>query len=66
MYEELKQDCIAVYRELTGGGALVGPRADAWGPFNPEYFLLLDGRRLRVDQRSPGRRTALINPVATV
>lgn len=43
--EELKQDCIAVYRELTGG-ALVGPRADAWGPFNPEYFLLLDGRRL--------------------
>ena len=44
--EELDQDCIAVYRELTGGGALVGPRADAWGPFNPEYFLLLDGRRL--------------------
>ena len=43
--EELDQDCIAVYRELTGG-ALIGPRADAWGPFNPEYFLLLDGRRL--------------------
>lgn len=44
--EELDQDCIAVYHGLTGGGALVGPRADAWGPFNPEYFLLLDGRRL--------------------
>ena len=44
--EDLDQDCIAVYRGLTGGGALVGPRADAWGPFNPEYFLLLDGRRL--------------------
>lgn len=44
--EELEQDCIAVYREYTLGGALVGPRADAWGPFNPEYFLLLDGRRL--------------------
>ena len=44
--EELKQDCIAVYRELTGGGALIGPRAAEWGPFNPEYFLLLDGRRL--------------------
>ena len=43
--EDLDQDCIAVYRGLTGG-ALVGPRADAWGPFNPEYFLLLDGRRL--------------------
>lgn len=44
--EELKQDCIAVYCGDTLGGALVGPRADAWGPFNPEYFLLLDGRRL--------------------
>ncbi len=44
--EELNQDCIAVYRVGTLGGALVGPRADAWGPFNPEYFLLLDGRRL--------------------
>lgn len=44
--EELEQDCIAVYREYALGGVLVGPRADAWGPFNPEYFLLLDGRRL--------------------
>lgn len=43
--EELKQDCIAVYRELIGG-ALIGPRAAEWGPFNPEFFLLLDGRRL--------------------
>lgn len=44
--EELDQDCIAVYRELTGGGSLIGPRAAEWGPFNPEFFLLLDGRRL--------------------
>lgn len=44
--EELDQDCIAVYRELTGAGSLIGPRAAEWGPFNPEYFLLLDGRRL--------------------
>lgn len=44
--EALDQDCIAVYRECTLGGALVGPRAAEWGPFNPEYFLLLDGRRL--------------------
>ena len=44
--EELKQDCIAVYRGLTRGGALIGPRAAEWGPFNPEFFLLLDGRRL--------------------
>lgn len=44
--EALDQDCIAVYRECTLGGALVGPRAAEWGSFNPEYFLLLDGRRL--------------------
>jgi hypothetical protein len=44
--DELDQDCIAVYRELTAGGALIGPRAAEWGPFNPEFFLLLDGRRL--------------------
>lgn len=44
--EELDQDCIAVYRGLALGGALVGPRADAWGHFNPAFFLLLDGRRL--------------------
>ena len=44
--EELDQDCIAVYRGLTGDGALIGPRAAEWGPFNPEFFLLLDGRRL--------------------
>ena len=44
--EELDQDCIAVYRELTGAGSLIGPRAAEWGPFNPEFFLLLYGRRL--------------------
>jgi acetolactate synthase regulatory subunit len=42
----LGQDCIGVYNTLTGNGALIGPRADKWGEFNPEYFLLLDGSRL--------------------
>lgn len=44
--EDLEQDCIAVYHEHTNAGALIGPRAEEWGPFNPEFFLLLDGRRL--------------------
>ena len=39
----LEQDCIGVYDTNTGKGALIGPRADKWGEFNPEYFLLLDG-----------------------
>lgn len=43
---DLGQDCIAVYRPKTGGGALIGPKAAEWGPFNPEYFILPDGTRL--------------------
>jgi hypothetical protein len=46
--EMLGQDCIAVC-ELPAGpgcGLLAGPNADAWGEFNPEFFLLLDGSRL--------------------
>lgn len=39
--QELSQDCIAI--QLEGGdGKLVGPRAAAWGEFNPEYFLPLE------------------------
>lgn len=44
--EKLNQDCIAVFDiegDLTG---LYGPRAAAWGDFNPEFFLLPGGTRL--------------------
>lgn len=34
----LKQDAIA-QRLADGTGALYGPQAEKWGPFNPEYFL---------------------------
>lgn len=40
----LDQDAIAYYYD--GAGFLAGPNAEKWGPFNPEYFLMLDGNRL--------------------
>jgi len=44
--EALDQDCIAVVDMDTRQGRLIGPRAAAWGTFNPSYFLTLTGRRL--------------------
>lgn len=37
MCNDLRQDCIAVIQD--GKGALIGPLADKWGTFNPEYFI---------------------------
>jgi hypothetical protein len=42
----LGQDCIACYDPSYRHGRLIGPRAAAWGEFNPEFFLQLDGTRL--------------------
>lgn len=36
----LEQDCIAVLWD-SGQGELIGPNAEAWGAFNPDYFLNL-------------------------
>lgn len=41
---ELLQDCVA--QAVGYAGELQGPKAADWGPFNPAYFLQLDGRRL--------------------
>lgn len=40
--EQLNQDCIAA--RVTSNGEtiaedLIGPRAEAWGDFNPEFFI---------------------------
>lgn len=42
----LSQDCIAVWDPVRREGQLIGPKAEAWGPFNPEFFLLPGGERL--------------------
>ena len=44
--KSLRQDAIAVYHPATNYGLLIGPRTDLWGPFNPERFILEDGRTL--------------------
>jgi hypothetical protein len=50
--EALAQDAIAVASSMSrraddvSGGDVIGPRAAAWGGFNPQCFLTLDGRRL--------------------
>lgn len=37
---DLKQDCIAVSPDNGKTGALIGPRADAWGwSFKPAFFI---------------------------
>jgi len=44
--EFLKQDAIAFYSPAHNRGQLFGPKAEALGPFNPQFFLMPDGRRL--------------------
>lgn len=39
----LRQEAIAQIHE--GEGDLYGPKADAWRPFNPAFFLMPDGKR---------------------
>lgn len=44
--DSLGQDCIAVVNDTTSAQTLIGPRADKWLPFNPAYFLTLNGAYL--------------------
>ena len=48
---DLGQDCIASYDLSEGRGLLLGPRADAWGDFDPAFFILPDGSRLSTEDQ---------------
>lgn len=37
----LDQDCVAVRNNEAGTGELFGDKAEAWAPFNPEFFLTI-------------------------
>lgn len=52
---QLGQDAIAQWDGREGN--LYGPAAAAWGPFDPHFFLTLDGRRLA---RRPGGQRPLL------
>lgn len=41
--EALGEDCIAVWYPDDQEGFLAGPKAEAWGAFNPSYFILPNG-----------------------
>ena len=49
----LAQDCIAAVDLPSGDGRLVGPKAKAWGPFDPSQFLLPNGRPLKNYGQAP-------------
>lgn len=40
LVHKLEQDCIAVYYPTVSRGDLFGPRADVWGDFNKEFFIM--------------------------
>lgn len=42
----LQQEAIAWCSPAKLRGELFGPKASLWGDFNPQYFLMPDGRRL--------------------
>jgi hypothetical protein len=44
--EDLAQDCIAAWHVERREGLLLGPRPEAWGAFNPAFFIMPDGTRL--------------------
>lgn len=44
--KKLKRDCIAYYHVQIDVGRLLGPKADAWGAFDPKRFVMPNGSKL--------------------
>lgn len=54
--QALHQEAI-VQRTSDGNGALFGPKAKEWGPYNPEYFVMPDGKRANALEASARERS---------
>lgn len=39
--KQIEQDCIAVYNHDQDVGTLIGPRVEAWGVFNVNFFTFI-------------------------
>lgn len=37
--QDMEQDCVAVYRPGSDKGELIGPRPEAWAPFDHDAFV---------------------------
>jgi hypothetical protein len=61
----LGQEAIAMFDVSSQTGMLLGPRADAWGLFNPEYFILPSGRRLSAARKEIARAVPTTRVFAT-
>lgn len=48
----LRQEAMAQYSHIAKAGWVEGPMSENWGPFNPEYFVLIDGRRLSATEEA--------------
>lgn len=57
---ELKQEAIA-QRNADGTGELFGPKAQEWGPYNPSYFLMPDGKRA-AEELAASKKRKQLNP----
>lgn len=52
--KRLQQEAVVIFDLRSHIGELYGPNAEAWGPFNPDYFFTPSGRRMSEDMPQNG------------
>lgn len=52
--KRLQQEAVVIFDLRSHIGELHGPNAEAWGPFNPDYFFTPSGRRMSEDMPQNG------------
>ncbi len=52
--KRLQQEAVVIFDLHSHIGELYGPNAEAWGPFNPDYFTTPSGRRMSEEMPQNG------------